>query len=132
MWSPGAAAGHYGTPSNGAPPYFNGPPPFDSPAPPLGHSPFGVQPPPDDGPDAKRQRTAPALGKAMSELVRNAMAAHPKHDLDSAKKAVLKHLNDCCTGCGSKRQRNRCPNNNCAGYPLHPDLQNAGHVMKPE
>ena len=131
MWSPGAGAGHYGIPFSGAPPRFNGQPPFDSPAPPFVHSPFGVQPPPNDGPDPKRQRAAPALGKAMSELVRNAMAAHPKHDLASAKRAVLKHLNECCTGCGFKRQRNRCPNN-CAGYPLHPDLQNAGSEMKPE
>ena len=127
MWSPGAGAGHCGTPFSGAPPHFDGPPPFDSPAPPLGHSPFGVQPPPDDGPDAKKQRTVPALGKATSELVRNA----PKHDLDSAKRAALKHLNERCTGCGFKRQRSRCPNN-CAGHPLHPDLQNAGSAMKPE
>ena len=91
---------------------------------------FGSQPPPDDEPEAKKQRTALALGKAMSELVRKAMAAHPKHDLASAKRAVLKHLNECCTACGVKRQRNRCPND-CAGCPLHPDLQNAGSEMKP-
>ena len=129
MWSPGAGAGHHGTPFSGAPPHFNGPPPFDSPAPPFGHSPFGVQPPPDDWPDAKRQRTTPALGKATSELVRLAMAAHPKDDLASAKKAVLKHPNECCTGCGCKRQRDRCPND-CAGCPLRPDLRNRMQGLK--
>ena len=126
MWNPGTGAGH--TPS-----WFGAAPPFGSPAPPFGRAPFGSHPPTDDGPAAKKPRVAPAttLGKAMSELVRKAMAAHPKHDLDSAKLAVLKYLNGCCTGCGYKRQRNRCPNG-CTGHPLHQNLRNAGPKMKPE
>jgi len=126
MWSPGSGAGH-------SPSWFGAAPPFGSPVPPFGNQPFGGQPSTDDGPANKKPRMTPAttLGKAMSELVRQAMAAHPRHDLTSAKKAVLKYLNGCCTGCGSKRQRNRCPNG-CAGYPLHPNLRDVGPKMKPE
>ena len=126
MWSPGSGAGY-------SPSWFGATPLFGSPAPPFGHPPFGGQPSTDDGPANKKPRIAPAatLGKAMSELVRQAMAAHPKHDLTSAKNAVLKYLNGCCTGCGSKRRRNRCPNN-CAGCPLHPNLRDVGPKMKPE
>ena len=126
MWNPGTGAGRATT-------YFGDAPPFGSPAPPFGHPTFGGHAPPDDGHATKKPKIAPAatLGRAMSELVRKAMAAHPKHDLTSAKQAVLKYLNGCCTGCGSKRQRNRCPNS-CAGYPLHQNLRDAGPRMKPE